>query len=56
MMAAATYVFIFGIRGIANANNIVVPFLVLIILWVGIAIIYKNKILFSNFTPIHYRI
>ncbi len=50
IMAVITfYVFIFGIRGIAKANNIVVPFLILIILWVGIATIYKNKILFSNF-------
>ncbi|HZJ77091.1 MAG TPA: hypothetical protein VFC70_05215 [Oscillospiraceae bacterium] len=50
MMTAVTfYVFIFGIRGIANANNIVVPFLILTILWVGIVTICKNKILFSNF-------
>ncbi|MFW5648499.1 MAG: hypothetical protein ACOCG5_05385 [Candidatus Alkaliphilus sp. MAG34] len=50
MMASITlYVFIFGIKGIAKANNIAVPLLILIILWVGIITIYKNKMLFSNF-------
>ncbi len=50
MMAGITfYVFIFGIKGIAKANNIAVPFLILIILSVSITTIYKNKMLFSNF-------
>ncbi|MGB4311336.1 MAG: hypothetical protein WBI21_01110 [Natronincolaceae bacterium] len=50
MMAAITlYVFIFGIKGIARANSIAVPLLILVILWVGITIICKNKMLFSNF-------
>ncbi|MFW5648491.1 MAG: hypothetical protein ACOCG5_05345 [Candidatus Alkaliphilus sp. MAG34] len=50
MMAAITlYVFISGIKGIAKANSIVVPLLILAILWVGITVIYKNKMLFSNF-------
>lgn len=50
IMATITfYVFIFGIKGIAKANSIVVPFLILVILLVGIITIFKNKILFSNF-------
>lgn len=50
MMAAITlYVFIFGIKGIAKANSIAVPLLILVILWVGITIICENKMLFSNF-------
>lgn len=50
IMAAVTfYVFIFGIKGIAKANNIAVPFLILIILLVGIITMHKNKMLFSNF-------
>ncbi len=50
IMAIITFcVFIFGIEGIAKANNIIVPFLTLIILLVGIITIYKNKMLFSNF-------
>ncbi len=50
MMAAITfYVFIFGIKGIAKANNIAVPFLISAILWIGINVICKNKAQFSNF-------
>ncbi|HZK57742.1 MAG TPA: hypothetical protein VFD17_05475, partial [Clostridia bacterium] len=49
MAAITLYVFIFGIEGIAKANNIAVPLLILIILWVGMITIYKNKMLFSNF-------
>lgn len=49
-MSLATFiVFIFGVKGIANANKIIVPFLVFIILWVGFNIIYKNEAIFSNF-------
>lgn len=50
IMAVITfYVFVFGIKGIAKANNIAVPFLILAILWIGINVICKNKALFSNF-------
>lgn len=49
MTIATFFVFIFGVKGIANANNIIVPFLICIILWVGFNVIYKNEIVFSNF-------
>ncbi|MBU5676316.1 hypothetical protein KQI88_07795 [Alkaliphilus sp. MSJ-5] len=50
IMAIITFfVFIFGVRGIANANKVIVPFLVFIILWIGLNVIYKNQMVFSNF-------
>lgn len=56
IMAGVTlYVFISGIEGIARANNIVVPFLILVILWMGIWTIYKNKAVFSNFHTFPYK-
>jgi len=50
VMAIVTFcVFIFGVKGIASANKIIVPFLICIILWVGFSVIYKNEMVFSNF-------
>lgn len=48
MALASLYVFIFGVEGVARANNIVVPLLILVIFLVGMANIYKNKIVFSS--------
>lgn len=48
MAIASLFVFIFGVKGIANANNTVVPFLIFVTLWVGLSVIYKNQGLFSN--------
>lgn len=48
-MALVTFlVFLFGVKGIANVNKAIVPFLVFIILWVGLNVIYKNEFIFSN--------
>lgn len=50
IMGIVTFsVFIFGVKGIANANKIIVPFLICIILWIGLTVIYENQMIFSNF-------
>jgi len=56
IMAIVTFcVFIFGVKGIANANKLIVPFLVCIILWIGLNVIYKNQMVFSNFYTGQYK-